>query len=72
MDPRRVVEAALETMQPAAQAKGITVVPLLDTGAATVRGDFARLAEALSGTVWLGDGAEPAAPWWSTNVETEL
>ncbi len=43
VDPRRVVEAALETMQPAAQAKGITVVPLLDTGAATVRGDFARL-----------------------------
>jgi signal transduction histidine kinase len=43
VDPRRVVEAALETMQPAAQTKGITVVPLLDTGVATVRGDFARL-----------------------------
>src|SRR5262249_24406223 len=40
---RRVVEAALETMAPAAQAKGITVVPLLDVGVATVRGDFARL-----------------------------
>jgi signal transduction histidine kinase len=43
VNPQRVVEAALETMQPAAQTKGITVVPLLDTGAATVRGDFARL-----------------------------
>jgi signal transduction histidine kinase len=43
VDPRRVVEAALETMAPAAQAKGITVVPLLDIGVATVRGDFARL-----------------------------
>ena len=43
VNPQRVVEAALETMQPAAQAKGVTVVPLLDTGAATVRGDFARL-----------------------------
>jgi signal transduction histidine kinase len=43
VDPRRVVEAALETMAPAAQAKGITVMPLLDTGVATVRGDFARL-----------------------------
>lgn len=43
VDPRRVVEAALETMAPAAQAKGITVVPLLDTGVASVRGDFARL-----------------------------
>jgi CheY-like chemotaxis protein len=38
-----VVEAALETMQPAAQAKGVTVTPLLDGGAASVRGDFARL-----------------------------
>jgi len=43
VDPRRVVEAALETMAPAAQAKQIIVVPLLDTGVATVRGDFARL-----------------------------
>jgi signal transduction histidine kinase len=43
VDPRRVVEAALETMQPAAQAKGVTVVPLLDAGRATVRGDYARL-----------------------------
>jgi signal transduction histidine kinase len=43
VDPRRVVQAALETMQPAAQAKGVTLVPLLDTGTATVRGDFARL-----------------------------
>jgi signal transduction histidine kinase len=43
VNPQRVVEAALETMQPAAQTKGITVVPLLAIGAATVRGDFARL-----------------------------
>ena len=43
VDPRRVVQAALETMQPAAQAKGVTLVPLLETGVGTVRGDFARL-----------------------------
>jgi signal transduction histidine kinase len=43
VDPRRVVEAALETMHPAAQAKGLKIVPLLDTNAGTVRGDFARL-----------------------------
>src|SRR6201996_571383 len=43
VDPRRVVEAALETMAPAAQAKGITLVPRLDSGVATVRGDSARL-----------------------------
>jgi signal transduction histidine kinase len=43
VDPRRVVQAALETMQPAAQAKGVTLVPLLDDGVPSVRGDFARL-----------------------------
>ncbi|MDB6090092.1 MAG: two-component hybrid sensor and regulator [Gammaproteobacteria bacterium] len=43
VDPRRVVEAALETMHPAAQAKGLQIVPLLDSSAGTVRGDFARL-----------------------------
>jgi len=43
VDPRKVVEAALETMHPAAQAKGLKILPLLDTGAGTVRGDFARL-----------------------------
>ncbi len=43
VDPRRVVEAALETMHPAAHAKGLKIVPLLDIGAGTVRGDFARL-----------------------------
>ena len=43
VDPRRVVEAALETMSPAAQAKGIKVVPLLEAGTVNVRGDFARL-----------------------------
>lgn len=43
VDPRRVVEAALETMHPAAQAKGLKIVPVLEVGAGTVRGDFARL-----------------------------
>ena len=43
VDARRVVQAAVETMQPAAQAKGVTLVPVLDTETAMVRGDFARL-----------------------------
>jgi signal transduction histidine kinase len=43
VDLRRVVEAALESLQPAAQAKGLKLVSLLDTGAGTVHGDFARL-----------------------------
>ncbi len=43
VDPRRVVEAALESMLPAAQAKGVTIVPTLASGAGTVRGDYSRL-----------------------------
>jgi signal transduction histidine kinase len=43
VDPRKVVEAALETMHPAADAKGLKMIPILDTQAGTVRGDYARL-----------------------------
>jgi signal transduction histidine kinase len=43
VDPRRVVEAALETMLPAADAKGIKLVAQIDRQAGTLRGDFARL-----------------------------
>lgn len=43
VEPRRAIEAALQTMYPAAQAKEIKIVPLLDIGAGTVRGDYARL-----------------------------
>jgi signal transduction histidine kinase len=41
--PRRVVEAAIATMQPAAQAREVSIVPVLGEVAATVRGDPARL-----------------------------
>ncbi|HKZ74827.1 MAG TPA: response regulator, partial [Steroidobacteraceae bacterium] len=43
LDMRRVVETAIETMQPAAQGKSIKIVPLLDTSVGTIRGDPARL-----------------------------
>jgi signal transduction histidine kinase len=43
VDPRRVVEAAIATLQPAAQAKDIRIVARLQPGADAVRGDFARL-----------------------------
>jgi signal transduction histidine kinase len=43
VDPRRVVEAALDAMLPAAQTKGLTLVPQLDTRTGPVHGDFARL-----------------------------
>ena len=35
VDPRRVVEAALDTMLPAAQTKGLRLVPQLETGHGT-------------------------------------
>ena len=43
VDPRRVIEAALDAMLPAAQTKGLTLVPRLDTQTGLVHGDFARL-----------------------------
>ena len=41
--PRRVILGAIATLQPAAQAKGVTIVPLLGEDTAVIRGDFARL-----------------------------
>jgi signal transduction histidine kinase len=43
VDPRRVIEAALDAMLPAAQTKGLTIVPQLDSRTGVVHGDFARL-----------------------------
>jgi signal transduction histidine kinase len=43
VDPRRVIEASIETMLPAAHAKGIELVPRLQPGVGSLRGDFARL-----------------------------
>jgi signal transduction histidine kinase/CheY-like chemotaxis protein len=41
--PARFIEAAAETVRPAAEAKGIRVEMLLDRGAATISGDPGRL-----------------------------
>ncbi len=43
VDPRRIIEASIETMLPAAQAKGIALVPRLDAEVGILRGDSARL-----------------------------
>ena len=48
VDLRHVVSSALEAFQPTAQAKGITLVSVLDTSEAPVRGDPARLQQVLS------------------------
>ena len=42
-DPRQVVESALATMAPAAEARRITLTPELSVSAAPLRADFARL-----------------------------
>jgi signal transduction histidine kinase len=41
--PRRAVEGAIATMLPAAQAKEVSIVPVVGDVDAVVRGDFARL-----------------------------
>jgi signal transduction histidine kinase len=47
VDPRRVIEGAIATMQPAAQAKEVTIVAALAPVTEPVRGDFARLQQAV-------------------------
>ncbi len=47
VDPLKVIEAALESMEGSAQAKGLMIVPALDTAAGAVRGDFARLQQVM-------------------------
>jgi signal transduction histidine kinase/ActR/RegA family two-component response regulator len=47
-DPRQVVESALATVGPAAEARRITLTPQLTVSAAPLRADFARLQEALA------------------------
>ncbi|HEY1889868.1 MAG TPA: hybrid sensor histidine kinase/response regulator [Steroidobacteraceae bacterium] len=41
--PRRVVEGAIATMQPAAQAKEVSIVPVIGEVTGVLRGDAARL-----------------------------
>jgi len=48
VDLRQIVSSALESFQPTAQAKGITLVSVLDTSEAPVRGDPTRLQQVLS------------------------
>jgi signal transduction histidine kinase len=45
--PRRVVESAIATMQPAAQAKEVSIVPLIGEVTGVLRGDPARLQQAV-------------------------
>jgi PAS domain S-box-containing protein len=47
VDPKTIVEAALETIQPAAEAKGIRIEKILDPAAGPVSGDPGRLQQVM-------------------------
>jgi len=47
VDPATVIESALETVRPAAEAKGITLRTVLDPAAGPVNGDASRLQQVL-------------------------
>src|SRR6185369_8960656 len=42
-DPTMFVQAAIEAVQPAAEAKGVRLIKVIDTGAVSVPGDPVRL-----------------------------
>jgi CheY-like chemotaxis protein len=43
IDPTAFTEAAIEAVQPAAEAKGVRIIKVIDTGAVSVAGDQVRL-----------------------------
>jgi CheY-like chemotaxis protein len=47
LDPISFIDAAIETVRPAAEAKGIRLISLLDPGAGTIAGDPARLQQVM-------------------------
>jgi PAS domain S-box-containing protein len=47
VDPNSFVEAAIEAVRPAAEAKGVRVQKIMDTGVATVSGDPVRLQQVI-------------------------
>ena len=68
--PRRVVEGAIATMQPAAQAKEITLVPALGEVTAVIRGDGARLQQIVCNL--LSNAIKFTAPGGRVDVELAM
>ena len=68
--PRRVVEGAIATMQPAAQAKEVTLVPALGQVTAVIRGDGARLQQIVCNL--LSNAIKFTAPGGRVDVELEM
>jgi signal transduction histidine kinase len=68
--PSRVVEAAIATMQPAAQAKDVRIVPRLGEVTGAIRGDAARLQQVLCNL--LSNAVKFTAPGGRIDVELTM
>jgi signal transduction histidine kinase len=68
--PRRVVEGAIATMQPAALAKEVRILPLLGEVTGVVQGDFARLQQVVCNL--LSNAVKFTAPGGRIEVELTM
>lgn len=68
--PRRVIEGAIATMQPAAQAKDVRIVPLLGEVTGVLRGDPARLQQIVCNL--LSNAIKFTAPGGRVEVELAM
>ena len=70
VEPRRIVEGAIATMQPAARAKEVRIVPVLGQVTEVIRGDFARLQQAVCNL--LSNAVKFTAPGGRIDVELAM
>ncbi len=70
VEPRRIVEGAIATMQPAARAKEVMIVPVLGQVTEVIRGDFARLQQAVCNL--LSNAVKFTAPGGRIDVELAM
>ncbi|HEX5463072.1 MAG TPA: ATP-binding protein [Steroidobacteraceae bacterium] len=68
--PSRVVEGAIATMQPAAQAKQLRIVPILGEVTGVIRGDAARLTQVICNL--LSNAIKFTAPGGRIDVELAM
>jgi signal transduction histidine kinase len=70
VEPRRVVEGAIATMQPAAQAKQVTITPALGEVRGVIRGDAGRLQQVVCNL--LSNAIKFTAPGGRVDVELAM